>query len=310
MGKEEEKLFMNEKLLYQCPLYENMLTSDFKEGQEKRIKIPQHDVQTGTRFLQWLYTKDYDAPKPRLVETSTEATDTQGGQTTRRDQTVGKDNSHVITHNEEVMQATVVRNIAKQKKEVLPSHDGSAGANLKNDSLSNCDRFILWAQANFHLVPSLHHSPALLAHANLYVLADYLGVPELQRLASKRLRLHVLFIGYGDLTESVSNDIAELAEYVYENTNDHEPGNIDLEEKIRKHVSAFIGGHFDSFSGEVFNNLIFKGGELAADVMQKAKVRYQSLCDINVDLKRTNDELTAPVSTPNKRSKNPKPSGK
>ena len=123
----------------------------------------------------------------------------------------------------------------------------------------------------------MQHFDALMTHARLYVLADYLRLDGLVKLASKRLRLHVLYLGGGKITPAIAGDLAKLAKYLYSNTIDHHPGNLDQEQHLRWHISRVIAENIESFTGPDFEEVLKEGGDLTVDIFAKFRPLAQEV---------------------------------
>lgn len=107
---------------------------------------------------------------------------------------------------------------------------------------------------------------SLLLDAKVYVLAQYLQLDHLKRLAFYEIQygLDIKSEVYGTrlLLESV-----DLARYVYASTDSL----ADSEEPLRKLVSTYIAVSFSRYEGPEIEGLMSEGGELVVDVTRKVR---------------------------------------
>ena len=130
--------------------------------------------------------------------------------------------------------------------------------------------------ACFTSLPSSKHDDTILdkgdfsaismAHAKLYVLAQYTNTATLENAALGRLhRMLVQLIPNKDsqTVESVTN----LVEYVYANTN----ALVNSEEPMRRVISTFCAVHFfELLQQPAFQKLQHEGGDFVVDFLEKA----------------------------------------
>ena len=117
-------------------------------------------------------------------------------------------------------------------------------------------------------LPSGKHfyQETLLAHAQVYVFAEYHLVEKLQRLALQRLNQVLL---HQDCTQAhaVSETVSTIR-YIYNNTTKQES-----HEPIRKLVSQFAVFHYVDLMKDEFEDLPAEGGDFALDVARKLRRR-------------------------------------
>ena len=148
---------------------------------------------------------------------------------------------------------------------------------------SNAEAFKQWA-AKFPQSPCvLNFEAALLTHARLYALADYILLPALQAQVFQRLKALFLFISAPTYTSSsgvltfslplantpVIGNIITLIRYVYANTTRLE----NEDEPLRELISTFIALYYDQFDDEGGEVLEFMahGGDFQGDVHDKVR---------------------------------------
>jgi hypothetical protein len=130
--------------------------------------------------------------------------------------------------------------------------------------------------ACFTSLPSSKHDDTILdkgdfsaismAHAKLYVLAQYTNTAALENVTLGRLhRILVQLIPIKDsqTVESITN----LVEYVYANTN----ALVNSEEPMRRVISTFCAVHFFELHQQpAFQKLQHEGGDFVVDFLEKA----------------------------------------
>ena len=111
----------------------------------------------------------------------------------------------------------------------------------------------------------------LLTHAKIYVLADYMLLPDLQSEALERLKFALQFIGpLSELSNpqaSVVPNLVDLTAYVYAHTDKL----TSKQEPLRKLISTYIALNFVQFDGERVQGLMEQGGDFVVDLWQKLR---------------------------------------
>ena len=169
-------------------------------------------------------------------------------------------------------------------------------------------RYMGWAQKHQDCVSSRAHLSALMVHATLITLADYLDLPGLHALASIRLNSHIDTLACG-LTPAIASDLSTLAQYLYENT--MEKTGTGSQGSSRKFIAEFIASHFSAFEGEGFNEIMKKGGDLVVDVFAQIKQKMAEKNNIGkkgdkTHLKRKSRGQTQPDTPRKSRKSGPK----
>lgn len=126
-------------------------------------------------------------------------------------------------------------------------------------------------QSNFssadHSDWSQDYLPVFLSHAQLYVFADKYEIPDLGRLAARRLDEA---LGSFQFTSLCATDFAHLMQYIYDNTAERE----DEADVLRSIVGIFIANNVKSLiDTESFVAIIENGKSLARDIVQKIVAR-------------------------------------
>ena len=105
-----------------------------------------------------------------------------------------------------------------------------------------------------------------MAHAKIYVLAQYTNTPALENDALKRLhKLLVQLPPSKDL--HIIESVVNLVQYVYANTN----ALVNSEEPMRRVISTFCAVRFFELLGQpAFQKLQYEGGDFMVDFWEKA----------------------------------------
>ncbi|KAI4169769.1 MAG: hypothetical protein LQ346_008934 [Caloplaca aetnensis] len=116
----------------------------------------------------------------------------------------------------------------------------------------------------------------LLPDARVYVLAHYLQLDGLQRLAFHRIQDVLVRWGGREDGEEILEKVVEVVGYVYVNTitttGTEEEGGKEVEkeeEPLRNLLSSFVAKEFREFHGPEFEGLVFEGGEFMVDMVRK-----------------------------------------
>lgn len=65
VGNAKTKFHIHTDLIFEASAFlEKAFNSDFKESSERTMNLPDDDVDTVDRFVQWLYSGQYDPPSP------------------------------------------------------------------------------------------------------------------------------------------------------------------------------------------------------------------------------------------------------
>ena len=99
--------------------------------------------------------------------------------------------------------------------------------------------------------------------ANLYMLADYIGAPELKNIAYWRITTILHFFQRMEDKAGLVKWLPDFASFVYSNTTctNEQP------DSLRQRISFFISKISDSFSGKDIHRIMVDGGDLAVDIM-------------------------------------------
>ncbi|KAL9104945.1 MAG: hypothetical protein Q9163_000190 [Psora crenata] len=306
-GEEEIVLYAHTDVLSESDTFNTMIEGSWKESKESRIKLREWDVDTVARVLEWLYTCDYRSPfpfRPQVTTQSAGETESSNAQASERavDQGTSAEATSAATP---IEVGPLISTLEDVKTE--------ATGLVRKDSYFL--EFIAWAQKHSGEAAALSHGTALMAHAKMYAIAEYLLLHGLKLLAAKRLRASVYFIGAFQCGSPAIDDVAMVAKYIYANTNDYKDGKPDDEEPLRKFLSGVIASNFNNFVGEGANQVFQEGGDLMKDICHKMRALPAPLAGLNImsPFKGTKRGATAvagaDVPTSSSRKKAPRANG-
>ena len=298
-GAERESIPVHVEAILSCdsPSLRTLVSGDWKESREREIDWSHVDAATIKQFLTFLYTGDYAVPDPELlqmehtsdVQNAIKGDTNQPDDPTEADAIPEGDTASAVDASQEtalIQSATIdsfgprpLTPISKCLDVGLPSERiRTAAGRLEERSFASS---------------SHRYGATLLAHARVYVFAQYHLAARLQAFSLQRLT-HAL--RYIDCTQGHAvSDITPLIEYVYNNTLNHE----SPEEPIRKLVSQFAAIHYtDLLTGE-FEEFFSRGGDFTSDVARKisrrlagsggaTKLLEQEMEDLEVQIRRLN----------------------
>ncbi|KAK6513917.1 hypothetical protein TWF506_008347 [Arthrobotrys conoides] len=238
------------------PILKQVISGKFKEGRgENGLDWSSEDPETVRRFLTYLYSGDYYVPKPELKKSADEL---QSG----------------VEPGSGTVQAGNVPEQGKKSKAELDEHGveqtGSVARPLTPVQY-HLEHIRLPTWRHNTNAGDLEHTPrtgkefafgeAMLAHARLYVFAQYHLLQPLEVLTLQRLtQVMVLAETHSHNLEA---DIIPIVEYTYHAEDLNRPA--DLCEL----VSQFVAIHFHRFEGEEFYDILEAGGGFVRDVCSK-----------------------------------------
>lgn len=281
------------------PSLQSLVSGDWKESREREIDWSHEDAATIKRFLTFLYTGDYAVPDPEPIQTEhmsglqtpikgdiNQPDDPIEADAVPADPTVAEFDTGPMEAGEEwpqeetaFIQDAIIGSfgprpltpISKCLDVGLPSERiRTAAGRLEECSFASS---------------SHRYGATLLAHARVYVFAQYHLVAQLQTFSLQRLTQALRYI---DCTQAHAvSDVTPLMEHVYKNTLNHE----SREEPIRKLVSHFAAIHYtDLMTGE-FEKFFGGGGDFTLDVARKISRRLAASGESTKMLEGEMDDL-------------------
>ena len=263
-GPEQTRFVAHVSVLEKSEKLRAVTRGTWRDSSECKIKLEDWDAKTVGRFLQWLYTGDYESPYPvevpqsELEETGILISESPAPAPSRQ-----KVSYSMVPPKQMALGAFTDLDFQKAVPGLASSH---------------ANAFESWA-AKSHGV--LNFEATLLAHAKLYALANYMLLPTLQAQVFYRLKAVLLFISPSTNSLSLAftkpglfianlpviYNIVTLIEYVYANTARLE----SEEEPLRKLISTFVTLHYDQFRDDRGVVLAFmrQGGDFQGDIHDK-----------------------------------------
>ena len=246
-----------------------------EEALRRRVVWKETEVQTFLHFSQYIYTGDY-----RVIKAVSNSKDAGLGALVQRNAVEQplvalqdtQDNILVVEEDNYGVQPTSRCKRCRTLYKPQPQPEASPGP-WKNET-----REKLWVEIKGScpepsLAPELHQTEteeieganqlALLAHAKVYVFADYHGISKLQQLALHKLRVSLVQFNMDD-THAVET-IAALAAYGYENTRSSDAGEID---DLRRLILLFTAYHLKTaWKRNELKDLVMDMGGFGKDII-------------------------------------------
>ncbi|KAK0627888.1 hypothetical protein B0T14DRAFT_146118 [Immersiella caudata] len=182
----------------QSPAFERLVNGAFKEAREFRAELDDVDEGTFTSFAQYAYTGNYGSEKPITVPSEVDSFEWCSNCEERRIWELLNGESRRCGSQQSPANSGEPRNAMAEKRfrQMVSSLQIPQGPS-----------FIKLRQQDAHA------QNALLAHAKVFVFADYWGVDRLRGLSLRELGR---MLEEGELTEEKIEEITELMEYGYD----------------------------------------------------------------------------------------------
>lgn len=287
-GPNRTKFLAHARVLEKSDKLRATVQGKWKDSTEHKIVLEDWDPETVGRLLEWLYTGDYDSPFPTevpqpgaegqdshvpesLIPTEVPQPGAEGGESPVSEISVPSTSS-----GEENNQSTPKHASVKRSRSLMAL--ASITFNKADPELrpSHAEAFDQWATKFLDRSRALDFEAALLAHAKLYALADYMLLPTLQAQIFQRFRNLLFFICSGVTVlrlplanTPVIGNLITLIRYVYANVTRLE----SEKEPLQDLISTFIALHYDHFDdkgGEVLQ-FMKQGGDFQRDLHEKVR---------------------------------------
>ena len=221
----------------------------WKDSLERKIVLADWDAASVGRMLQWLYTGDYKAPNPTLPDSYEMPA-----------------KRHLRFWDD--WAAISPTKWPKRTSELLL-------ARLTSTKLSppakytEAQTFESWMQRAGDARYDMDYEYTLMAHAKLYVLANYMLLPGLQAFTFERLRKLLSTINPIKKDKPVIPNLIQFIEYVHVSTTRPDVG----EEPLQELTTTFIALNFSQFNdgGEKVQRLMNQYRDFAEDVLDKVR---------------------------------------
>ncbi|KAL0634967.1 hypothetical protein Q9L58_006085 [Maublancomyces gigas] len=247
----QKSFFVHKNLLVE---QSELLRTAVKQAADRKIDLGSWDGETVSHLVDFLYLHTYKVKTPEpLCPTGqfTESTISDTSETDSRSDTPDtvRDRSQDAIH----------RRPLTPLRELIESHDAQnnpAGCNPAPAEVE--DSYSILYPLETH-----EYSGILFAHANVYALAQSLGIDDLQRMAYRSLAVILDSFKPIDPESHIATITIELLSHVYGNTR-------SLGDPMRILVSQFAALNFPALQRmDQMKELVRQGGELVVDLVEK-----------------------------------------
>ena len=228
-----------------------VIHGEWKDSLERKIVLEDWDAASVGRMLQWLYTGDYMAPNPIAPV-------------------------HLVKDHHQIAKSPSVESSRPALTPFANIHIGMRRLPAKSTEAEKCEA---WMQRFIDLGYDMDYEPTVMAHAKLYVLANYMLLPGLQAFTLERLHKLLSTMNTIWMDNQMISNLVNLIEYVHATTTRPDIG----EEPMQGLITTFIAYKFSQFNdddGEV-QRLMDQNRDFAKDVW--AQVR-NIMADMQDDL--------------------------
>ena len=283
-GKESKKFRIHAGVLKKSDLLRASLEGGWKEGLKRKLSWEDWESDTVERLVQWLYSGDYTCPLPTLIdqpegdgiETSSQNGHNRGNSSNSRpswnwDREPSPEESTAFEVSESFLESsTLEASVSLMSRPLPPVEDDLIEI---SPQITQAQEYEAWFEEHKGSLSQLDFEVTFLAHAKLYVFADYLILPTLRELSLQRLRETLILLGKLSASNPSTEDFVRLLDYVYAKTQPVAAG----EEPMRKLVSSFAAFNLPALHGDLFTQLAAQGGDLIIDLITKTSRRLMSL---------------------------------
>ncbi|KAF8244377.1 hypothetical protein K440DRAFT_588547 [Wilcoxina mikolae CBS 423.85] len=206
-----------------------MCEGDWAETHSREVDWSEWEESTVKRYLEWIYTGDYSVSECSGISRTPPAE-------------------------------------AESRTEPEPTVQSSQLDTLRPlTPLSACYTPLPTSWPNDTSLDKFDLSTISMAHAKLYVLAQYTNTPSLENAALGRLH-NILLQFVPSKDAQVVESVVKLVVYVYEHTN----ALVNSEEPMRRVISTFCAVQFFELLGQpAFQKLQYEGGDFMVDFWEK-----------------------------------------
>lgn len=298
-GPSQKKLIAHASVLCKSPILRKAIEGEWKESRERVIYWNDFDEHTVDQLLEWLYSAYYTWYKPPPIQPN----EAEGAAANAEPQSfitsLDKDGDRIVSlsphtygeghplddlllyHQSVTEHPCTPREIVGHKlsQDYPPTIDG------------HMEQLQIWG-VNDAVEMSYRTASTLLPDAKLYVLAQYLQMSRLRRLAFRNIQHCLMWIG-GDYEvergSSVLANVIDLIRYVYAST-DSLTHSI---ETLRKLVSAFVADRLWVWRGwSEIEDLMREGGDFVVDVTRASHDATRSrTCEISEERRKWKDAV-------------------
>ena len=289
-GAEHERLLIHADVLSKAGKYRAIVNGVWQESETHEVDLEEWDAPTVIRLIDFLYRGDYLSPLPRSTNDEEDSQSTQSrpiyALKVKSDSSPRKMFEECFDQLKEQKGRKDYGNRehhAQGPKYPLITLRSNLIA-LYNSTTqvrqaAHQEEFLKWTFTG-SFAGSYDFRETLFSHAKVYALADYVLLPHLKYLSLCRLSDALCFLGTRMMTKKISQDIVDLARYIYDTTAPS-PG-----EPMRNMMSSFIvimigeldKSHVDALSTECSGcavDLIGKAGQ-SLTYHREQDVRYKA----------------------------------
>ena len=291
-GEAEVSFLAHAGVLSKSEVLKKEVEGGWKEGQERTIRWRDWTVAGVERFLEWLYTGDYQCPHPTKVSVP-EAEATESDQPATQLEPPAEEDV-VITG----AQSPVEKPKEKYDRHFieLPDLDGPGYCALTKTTQAG--EFDQWIGHQYLRTGELDYSDTFLTHAEIYVMASRYMLDELKSMAWNRLRSVCITVGNPDCGSPVYSNMVALIEYVYRETG---ASFDDKDEPLRGLVTTFAASRFwqmkSSGLDKLLTSSIQSSNEFAVDLSDKVALRVKAMETEGRRLTRTGAVAQTPAAS-------------
>ncbi|KAF3921208.1 hypothetical protein ABW21_db0203919 [Orbilia brochopaga] len=253
VGKDGDVLRVHHSLFTksESPALQAVVSGKYKEGKgENGLDWTSEEVDTVKRMLAFLYTGDYNVPLPKTIKISAGAKDkAKATKENKSKASVAEDRS--VDWDGWDATDTIAEEGGTQggiSRPLTPLQHHLEDVRLPTWRVNTEAGNIEYMEKNGRV---FEWAPLLLAHAKVYVLADYHQLNSLMRLALQRLTQVMLYMA--DTTVNFQSELVQLIDYTYNQ-------GLTRPEDLRKLVAQFTALHFHELGGAEWEGVVEHGG--------------------------------------------------
>ena len=247
-GSEQMHFVAHASVLEQSDNFKTVIHGKWKDSLEHKIVLADWDAASVGRMLQWLYTGNYKAPEPKVPVLKVTLP-------------LVEDHYHIARVGPPTTQLpkptlTPLANLRFSK--LLPSAKRTESKTSEP-----------WMQRAGDVRDDVDYEFTLMAHAKVYVLADYMLLPGLQAFTFECLQKLFATMSPIKKDKPVITNLIDLIEYVHVFTTRPDVG----EEPLQELITTFIALNFSQFNdgGGKVQRLMNQYRDFAEDVLDKVR---------------------------------------
>ena len=269
-SKEIVPFFAHASILSQSDTLKALIEGDWKDSVDRIIKLPDWDADTVGCLLEWLYQGDYHT----ILEPSAPPRPNQQKQAVSHNANSSVPGDTIAGRSSTEVALGASSRMSQPERKLIPISDQHFDGHPNVQRRSSLVQKLHWDHTRDQVFN------ALLVHAKIYCLANYLLLPSLQALAFENLK--ELFINLEDFIAEppALSTLVTLVRYVYGNTARPCKGEEPLQRLLTTFITQNAAIFTDNKWGAEVSQLMEEGGDFTADVWAKASAHISSLEDI------------------------------